>query len=444
VASSYITLEVPVVRLPHTHRVAVMRAALALCNDTRAASRFCLRLDLLVVRHVARLDALSPGLLRRMAREIAGCASRAQERFVAGFDARPAVPEQGVLSAWDRLGRPQPLPSLAPASVASQPPPSRPSSPASGRPSSPGMLPSMPARPITLRLSIPPALAADAADDDMPAVLSPGYADDTSGPASAPPSFPPMDPPPSLRASMLPAALPNLPAIGLRAPLPSTSHMRAITPSDLDMPPPSRRPPRPPPQDATTPEGKLCELLRHALSLATALSFEETPQATLLLVRAAVFRAVHEHHATVPNAVTQLYRATRPFTREIWQTRPDPGRAAPSVPVAEPALAALEQIVAARANVPKERPVTIEPWTTAAQAKESLGKLLAEIELAPPDPTLRHYLALGALCELLCRTRLPPATDQRLRDIVAFAQREGAKAHVTELMMTSIRKIVAG
>jgi len=164
----------------------------------------------------------------------------------------------------------------------------------------------------------------------------------------------------------------------------------------------------------------------------------------LLLVRAAVFRAVHEHHASVPNAVTHLYRSTRPVTREIWQTRPDPGRGVVPVPVAEPALAALEQIVAARANVPKEKPVSIEPWTSAAQAKDSLGKLLTEIELAPSDPSLRHYLALGALCELLCRTRLPAATDQRLRDIVAFAQREGAKPPVMELMMTSIRKIVAG
>ncbi|MFN7135147.1 MAG: hypothetical protein ACK4N5_23940, partial [Myxococcales bacterium] len=40
---------------------------------------------------------------------------------------------------------------------------------------------------------------------------------------------------------------------------------------------------------------------------------------------------------------------------------------------------------------------------------------------------------LGALTELLVRTKLPPQTDQRLRDIVAHAQREGAKPQAIDL-----------
>ena len=52
--------------------------------------------------------------------------------------------------------------------------------------------------------------------------------------------------------------------------------------------------------------------------------------------------------------------------------------------------------------------------------------------------------ALGALSELLSRARLPATTDQRLRDIVAYAQRDGAKPQVIELMMTALRKIVSG
>ena len=210
------------------------------------------------------------------------------------------------------------------------------------------------------------------------------------------------------------------------------------------MAPPSRRGARTPQPDALTPEGKLCELLRQALALATALSFEEKPHAMLLLVRAAVFRAVLEHHETVPNAVSYLVRATRQVTREIWTTRPDPARPQPSIPVAEPALGALETIVASRAHVPKEKPAAVEPWTTAAQAKENLARFVTEIELSPPDPTLRHYLTLGALSELMCRTRLPGPTEQRLRDIVAYAQRDGAKPQVIELMMTALRKIVSG
>ncbi|MEZ4314358.1 MAG: hypothetical protein R3F14_40590, partial [Polyangiaceae bacterium] len=48
VVSSYIVLEVPVVRLPQTKRIPALRAALALCDELVSASRFCLRLDLLV------------------------------------------------------------------------------------------------------------------------------------------------------------------------------------------------------------------------------------------------------------------------------------------------------------------------------------------------------------------------------------------------------------
>lgn len=500
VASSQVTLEIPIVRLPQTRRVPALRVALALCNSNASTARFCLRLDLLIVRYAARLDLLSPAALRRAAREIAAHAGRAQGLLASSCDARPAIPEQGVLAAWDRLGRSQALPALAPASHA--PPPSsvsaRPSAHPSSRPSTPNMMAGIPPRPITLRLSIPPSLAQDA-DDDLPAVLSPDFADDGPGPASvapashAPPSYAPpnhvtpnhvtptqaptpraaptIPPPPSRpaepapapppRPSMFPSALPTVPALGLRAPFPSTSAMRAVVPAMASAPspspsapasaadtgemaPPSRRANRPPPQDAATPEGRLCELLRQALALATALSFEEKPHAMLLLVRAAVFRAVMEHHEAVPNAVFYLVRATRQVTREIWSTRPEPGRAPPPMPVAEPALGALEQVVAARAHVPKEKPASVEPWTTATQAKENLARFVVEIELSPPDPTLRHYLALGALSELMCRTRLPGPTEQRLRDIVAYAQRDGAKPQVIELMMTALRKIVSG
>lgn len=484
IASSQVTLEIPVVRLPQTKRVPALRAALALCNDVVTASRFCLRLDLLVVRFAARLDALSPAIVRRVAREMAGVASRAQEHLALAFEARPAVPEQGVLSAWDRLGRSQALPLLAPPSLAapapSGPPPtsSRPSSRPTMRPASVATPPPQ-ARPITLRLSIPPVLAADDGDD-MPAVLAPDMADEKPPPPTIPPTvpppasktitearasgalaapavpsifadaraptpLPPETPASSSRPSMLPSALPHVPALGgVRTPFPSAGVMRTLTPLEIEPPPATRRPVRVAPQDTSTPEGKLCELLRQALSLATVLSFQERPHTMLLLVRAAVFRALHEHLEAVPHAVAYLYRTTRGVTREIWTTRPDSGRPSGPLPVAEPALGALEQIVAARGSVAKEKPPAVDPWATAQQAKEQLAKYLAEIELAPADPALRHYLALGALSELLVRTRLPATTDQRLRDIVSYGQRDGAKPHVVELMMTALRKIVSG
>jgi hypothetical protein len=79
--------------------------------------------------------------------------------------------------------------------------------------------------------------------------------------------------------------------------------------------------------------------------------------------------------------------------------------------------------------------------TSAAQAKEHVARYLQEIDRAPADASLRHFLALGALTELLVRTKLPTQTDQRLRDIVAHAQREGAKTAAIDLMMTALQRI---
>ena len=56
VAGAQVTLEIPVVRLPQTRRVPALRVALALCNSDASTARFCLRLDLLIVRFAARLD----------------------------------------------------------------------------------------------------------------------------------------------------------------------------------------------------------------------------------------------------------------------------------------------------------------------------------------------------------------------------------------------------
>jgi hypothetical protein len=70
-----------------------------------------------------------------------------------------------------------------------------------------------------------------------------------------------------------------------------------------------------------------------------------------------------------------------------------------------------------------------------------VARYLGEIDKAPGDPPLRHFLALGALTELLVRTKLPAQTDQRLRDIVSHAQREGAKIPAIDLMMTALQRI---
>ncbi|MEO5731575.1 MAG: hypothetical protein ABI134_19965, partial [Byssovorax sp.] len=60
------------------------------------------------------------------------------------------------------------------------------------------------------------------------------------------------------------------------------------------------------------------------------------------------------------------------------------------------------------------------------------------------DPTLRHFLAVGALSELLARAKLPSQTELRLRDIVSHAQREGAKQGSIDLMMMALQRIAGG
>jgi len=174
------------------------------------------------------------------------------------------------------------------------------------------------------------------------------------------------------------------------------------------------------------PADRLCSLLRQAKTLAS-LVLEMRPGTMPWLVRATVFRAIHEYRDALPEAVAHLYRCT------------GMGRDAP-----EPALLVLDRVVASRAHHPGEKPLAIDPLTSATQAKEHVARYLAEIDRSPLDPGLRHYLTIGALTELLARARLPAQTDVRLRDIVSHAQREGAKQGSIDLMMTALQRIAGG
>ncbi len=177
-------------------------------------------------------------------------------------------------------------------------------------------------------------------------------------------------------------------------------------------------------------------LLRHAQSLAS-LTLEERPATLIWLVRSAVFRAIYDFKDVLPDAVAHLYRCTGVGKDVPASARSTSGQ----VTATEPSLVVMERVIVARGQVQKEKPLAIEPMTSAAQAKEHVARYLLEIDRSPGDPPLRHFLALGALTELLVRTKLPPQTDQRLRDIVAHAQREGAKNQPIELMMTALQRI---
>jgi hypothetical protein len=193
-----------------------------------------------------------------------------------------------------------------------------------------------------------------------------------------------------------------------------------------------------------TPADKLCELLQRAQVLATALSFAERQATTLLLVRAVVYRAIYDYAEHLPDAVSYLSRTTAAATRMIWSSSAPPDKNAP-MPMAEPSLLAMERVVAQRAQMPKEPKLPSQPFTTAGQAREHLAKFVEEIEQAPNDQPLRHFLAIGALCELLVRARLPSQTSQKIKDIVAHAQREANKpASSLDLMTAALKRIISG
>jgi hypothetical protein len=203
-----------------------------------------------------------------------------------------------------------------------------------------------------------------------------------------------------------------MPDIELEAPV-----RRAITSGELSM----------------VPADRLCVLLRQAQQLASVTL--ERPATMAWLVRSTVFRAVYEYSDVLPDTVAHLFRCTG-MAKEIANVRASSGSMEPALPV-------IERILAARGQMGKEKPIHVEPLTSAQQAKDHVGRYVIEIERAPADPALRHFLALGALTELLVRTKLPPQTDQRLREIIAHAQREGPKPPAIELMMTSLQRITA-
>lgn len=217
------------------------------------------------------------------------------------------------------------------------------------------------------------------------------------------------------------------------SPSSSSAGMPAARPSArpmLELEAPSRRPntliPAVTGENALLPADRLAAMLRQAQALAS-LTLDTRPASLSWLVRATVFRAVYEYRDALPDAVAHLYRCTG-IGRDTT----------------EPALLVMERIAAARCQVPAEKPLSIDPFTTAPQAKEQVSRYIVEIERSSVDPTFRHFLALGALSELLVRAKLPSQTEQRLREIVTFAQREGAKASAFDLMMTSLQRISGG
>jgi hypothetical protein len=489
-----LSIESPVSRVPRVQRVPVLRLALELAALELVGARFCLRDDLLLLRYVSRLDALSPVALRHVLRDIGMFAGRFAEFLAVSFEARLAVTEEQRGSVgFDVLGQAKRLrfgpgtgrsakagarrnPSTAPEAAPRNAPPEAPA-----RPTAPSDVPPKPAvhhvgdtrPPARVSAAPPPAEASDGASPRPRTIPPPSSGEARRSEVATAPMRRPSVKPPALDASaaMAPASEPlahlhsSVPPVipapppvpmadrslpreerrrnartipeptRLSALVPPVPAMPAVRPAAggrpmIDLQAPSRRPtsliPAVTGENALLPADRLAAMLRQAQALAS-LTLDARPASLSWLVRATVFRAVYEYRDAIPDAVAHLYRCTG-----IGQGG------------GEPALLVMERIAVARCQVQPEKPLTIEPFTTAPQAKEHVARYIVEIDRSPGDGAFRHFLALGALSELLVRAKLPGQTEQRLREIVTFAQREGAKASAFDLMMTSLQRISGG
>jgi hypothetical protein len=443
-AAGEIVLEAPIARLPGRQRLPALRLALELCARDAAASRVCIRGELLLLRFTARLPLLTPPVLRYYLRETGQLAARYAGLMTVSLDAQPAIAEDA--RRFEAIGRPSKI-HLAPASGGRRstppitmgtaaPPPGGMGAPPASRvegahegssmgASAKGFTMGIVARPVTAiaraQASLDGASEAVETGDAIPAIL-------------APPRTSAASPEPRSASAQAQAETSRR---GAANSLEASSASRAWREVEIEAgsrrgavpSPPSSEPP-------LSPSDRLCMLLRHAQSLAS-LTLEERPATLNWLVRSAVFRAIYEFKDPLPDAVAHLYRCTGPGRDASGAARVSSGQ----LQAVEPALVVMERVIVARAQVQKEKPLAIEPMTSASQAKEHVARYLLEIDRAPADPPLRHFLALGALTELLVRTKLPTQTDQRLRDIVAHAQREGARNPAIELMMTALQRI---
>lgn len=467
-----VLLEAPIARLPGQQRLPALRLALELCAQGAASSRVALRGDLLLLRSTPRIGLLTPPVLRHFVREIAHLAARYAGLLTVSLDALPAFSDdqRGAIS-FESLGHARRIQfaggaarrSIAPVDGGPQKPVvpkpgdanggvrrhrtgSRPLPRDEGPSAAPSpdavVIPKPPAKP-----RIPSPDGGMGTADTIPAILSPARAAPDDGGISRQPSG---DRGQTTQTGAIPdgsARRPSAYETSVAGKPPSsnrteieieTTSRRAITTQEVVRPKVdagSTPGSAPNPVADLSPSDRLCLLLRHAQSLAS-MALEERPATMTWLMRSAVFRAIYDFKDLLPDAVAHLYRCTG-VARDAGTS----SRVSAQLQATEPALVVMERVIVARGQVAREKPLAIEPMTSAAQAKEHVARYLGEIDKSPNDLSMRHFLALGALTELLVRTKLPPQTDQRLRDIVAHAQREGAKAGAIDLMMTALQRI---
>lgn len=503
-----IVIEAPVARLPATMTVPALRILLEASDPPGPGARFSLRDDLVVARFVGRLDQDDPLLFGAALRGVVASAREMAELLVATTDARMLAPSEHQALDFDTLpsarflGRvahaaasPAPAPAPAPSGPSRRPQaapfrstgaPTAPAIPAVAPVATPAPSPVAAGGRAAPRATVSGAFDALLAAAPAPAHLPPPRAPDPFsqpapaldfGPVSPPhtevspgspggSSHPPpaigLEPPPRPAGSTA-KTVEVAQGPGLRPPPRQASRPTPFAVAAVSAPPLDRSASEPAPARAATasrgvdlastqisaappPPGPkaLCELLHRAQTLGAVLSFADKPATMLLLVRATVYRAVFELLDSAPGAVSALFHETLPLTREIHITAPGIRRGAMALPEAEGAFAVFERIVAGGGVLPASSPPAIEPITTAQDAKQHLARYVSEIDQAPSDLELRHFLGLGALCELVVRTKLPPQTLDRVRGIIARSIKEGPRQSSIDLMMTALNRIIGG
>lgn len=442
-----IVLETPVARLPETQYVGAMRLALELSGGTRSAARYAVRADTLILRIVGRLDVMTPHAIQAALESIIAQAADDARVMSTSVHARVLTTEEHVDMDLDKLPEAPLLdlerPGGEPSAKRTAPPPAGAPPPAKASGTS-GMFQSVapiltpesggatPAKAPPAPAAAPPATALRVPPPPAPtsqALTKPGAARLAPPPPSAARPAPPTVR--SKEGNLPPEATPSTDAKG------DKNMIGAPTPIVGAMMVPEAAASEPSPADG------LVDLLHKAQTIGAVLSFADQPASMMLLIRAAVYRAVFDHESVAPAAVAHLFNETASMTKEIYITAPGKRRGAMAIPSAQPAFDVMQTIVDQRGAVPVSNPIQVTPITTSQEAKQHLARYLSEIDQAPQDLELRHFLALGALSELLVRTKLPVPTMERLKGIVALAEREGAKPQNVELMMTALSRMIA-
>ncbi|MFO0616914.1 MAG: hypothetical protein U0414_30245 [Polyangiaceae bacterium] len=466
-----IVVETPVARLPRTQYVGAMRAALELSASTRSPARYNARGEILLLRSVGRLASTTPPVLQWTLRALVAAAIDDAKVLSTSVQARAFTSQEHVHLDLDSIPDDRPLdlgesrrpPSKKP-TIPAEPPrefsptPNPFSGAALSAPPVPAAFAEPAPNPALKATAVSPGMAAiparSASMHKMPAVKKPSDRAFPAIPPIAPTSAPitPTHPgagasalksglrPPASSAPAASAPVPTKPAASPAAPAPKPALRR---PSASIVVTANAAPAAQPSPTQDTPQAALGELLHKAQTLGAMLSFADQPASMALLIRASVYRTLLEFDATLPAAVSLLWTETQPLTKEIYITAPGIRRGAMAIPSANRAFEVMQQIVDARGDVQRAETPQITPITTSQEAKQHLARYVSEIDQAPKDLELRHFLALGALSELLVRAKLPGPTLERLRGIIGHAKRDGATQPVVDLMMTALSRMMA-